>query len=94
MRIFEYEKCLLHQKTMTVDGVWCAIGSSNFDDRSLETNDEIMLGVWDRALVDQLEAVFERDRKHCVELRLVAWKERGLWHRLKDSALYTFNEVL
>ena len=45
VRIFEYQKCLLHQKVMTVDGVWCAIGSSNFDDRSFETNDEITLGL-------------------------------------------------
>ena len=29
VRIFEYRKTLLHQKVMTVDGVWCAVGSSN-----------------------------------------------------------------
>lgn len=34
VRIFEYEKCLLHQKVMVVDGAWCAVGSSYFDDRS------------------------------------------------------------
>ena len=34
---------------MTVDDVWCAIGSSNFDDRSFETNDEITLGFTDPA---------------------------------------------
>ena len=45
VRLFEYPHTLLHQKVMTVDGVWCAIGSSNFDDRSFETNDEITLGI-------------------------------------------------
>lgn len=44
VRIFEFQDCLLHQKVMIVDGVWSAIGSSNFDDRSLETNDEITPG--------------------------------------------------
>ncbi|HEX7788671.1 MAG TPA: phospholipase D-like domain-containing protein, partial [Methylomirabilota bacterium] len=38
VRLFEYPHTLLHQKIMTVDGVWSAIGSSNFDDRSFETN--------------------------------------------------------
>jgi cardiolipin synthase A/B len=94
VRIFEYEKCLLHQKVMAVDGVWCAIGSSNFDDRSFETNDEITLGIRDAALAKDLEEIFERDCKHCVELKLEKWQARGAWHRVKDNALYTFNELL
>jgi cardiolipin synthase len=94
VRIFEYGKCLLHQKAMTVDGVWCAIGSSNFDDRSFETNDEITLGIKDAALARRLEEIFESDCRHCVELHLETWQARGLWHRLKDNVLYTFNEML
>ena len=47
VRLFEYPHTLLHQKVMTVDGVWSAIGSSNFDDRSFETNDEITLSIRD-----------------------------------------------
>ena len=94
VRIFEYQKTLLHQKVMTVDGVWCAIGSSNFDDRSFETNDEITLGFLDRGLARQLEEIFERDRADCIELDARQWKKRGLLHRAKDNALYLFNEVL
>jgi cardiolipin synthase len=94
VRIFEYQKTLLHQKVMTVDGVWCAIGSSNFDDRSFETNDEITLGFLDRGLARQLEEIFERDRADCIELDAMQWKKRGLLHRAKDNALYLFNEVL
>ena len=61
VRLFEYPHTLLHQKVMTVDGVWSAVGSSNFDDRSFETNDEITLGDpgrgrWPR----RLDAIFER----------------------------------
>ncbi|MGH8741151.1 MAG: phospholipase D-like domain-containing protein [Burkholderiales bacterium] len=94
VRIFEYRKTLLHQKLMSVDGIWCAIGSSNFDDRSFETNDEITLGFLDAALARRLEEIFERDRKDCVELDYASWMRRGAWHRLKDNAYYLFNEVL
>jgi cardiolipin synthase A/B len=94
VRLFEYRKTLLHQKVMTVDGVWCAIGSSNFDDRSFETNDEITLGFLDAALARKLEEIFERDRKECVELNYDSWMKRGAWHRLQDNAYYLFNEVL
>jgi cardiolipin synthase A/B len=94
VRIFEYQRCLLHQKVMTVDGVWCSIGSSNFDDRSFETNDEIAVGFHDRKLARRLEEIFEADRALCIELSAAQWKKRGLVHRAKDSALYLFKEVL
>lgn len=94
VRIFEYQRTLLHQKVMTVDGVWSAIGSSNFDDRSFETNDEITLGFKDAKLANQLEEIFQNDLKLCKELDAAEWKKRGLLHRAKDAALYLFNEVL
>lgn len=94
VRLFEYQRTLLHQKVMTVDGVWCAIGSSNFDDRSFEINDEVTLGFRDTTLAGEMEAIFTHDAEHCVERKLEEWKRRGLGHRLKDGALYLLNEQL
>jgi cardiolipin synthase len=94
VRIFEYPHTLLHQKVMTVDGRWCAVGSSNFDDRSFEINDEITLGLLDPALAEQLQAIFERDQAECRELRLDRWQRRGLRHRLLDRTLYLLHEQL
>lgn len=94
VRLFEYPHTLLHQKVMTVDGVWSAIGSSNFDDRSFDTNDEITLGIKDAALAQQLDAVFEKYVQRCEEIDLKAWQQRGLWHKFKDNMFYVFNEVL
>ena len=94
VRLFEYGRTLLHQKVMTVDGVWCAVGSSNFDDRSFETNDEITVGFLDAPLARRLEEIFEADRRHCIELDAQAWRRRGLLHRLQDEAYYLFNELL
>jgi cardiolipin synthase len=94
VRLFEYGRTLLHQKVMTVDGVWCAVGSSNFDDRSFETNDEITLGFLDRRMAADLEDIFRADLKHCKELHAAEWRKRGLLHRAVDSVYYLFNEVL
>jgi cardiolipin synthase len=94
VRILEYGRTLLHQKVMTVDGAWSAVGSSNFDDRSFETNDEITIGFLDAALARRLEEIFEADARHCIELTAEGWRRRGVWHRLQDNALYLFNEVL
>ena len=94
VRLFEYPHTLLHQKVMTVDGVWSAIGSSNFDDRSFDTNDEITLGIQNAAIAQRLDAVFEKYAPQCKEIELQAWTRRGLWHKLKDNAVYLIKEVL
>ena len=94
VRLFEYSHTLLHQKIMTVDGVWSAIGSSNFDDRSFETNDEITLSIKDQELAGKLDAIFERYAARATEIELARWRRRGLGHKLKDNAFYLLNELL
>lgn len=39
--LYEYSKTMLHQKVIIVDGVWSCLGSTNFDSRSFNLNDEI-----------------------------------------------------
>jgi cardiolipin synthase len=94
VRLFEYPHTLLHQKIMTVDGAWSAIGSSNFDDRSFETNDEICMSIADEALAARLDSIFERYVKRANEIELQRWARRGWWHKLKDHAFYLLNELL
>jgi cardiolipin synthase len=94
VRLFEYPHTLLHQKIMTVDSVWSAIGSSNFDDRSFETNDEITLAVKDQELAGKLDAIFEKYVERAAEIDLAVWRRRGLGHKLKDRAFYLLNELL
>jgi cardiolipin synthase len=94
VRLFEYPHTLLHQKVMTVDGIWSAIGSSNFDDRSFETNDELTLGILDAGLAGQLDAIFEKYVARAEEVELARWRRRGLWHKAKDNWFYQFHELL
>ncbi|WP_151635864.1 phospholipase D-like domain-containing protein [Noviherbaspirillum aerium] len=94
VRLFEYPHTLLHQKVMTIDGVWCAIGSSNFDDRSFETNDEITLGLLDAAITRRLDDIFEKYAARATELSLDDWNRRGMLHKISDHACYLINEIL
>jgi cardiolipin synthase A/B len=94
VRLFEYPHTLLHQKVMTIDGTWCAIGSSNFDDRSFETNDEITLSILDAPLARRMDSIFEKYCARAQEIELEAWTKRGAWHKLKDNAFYLMNELL
>lgn len=94
VRLFEYPHTLLHQKVMTIDGVWSAVGSSNFDDRSFETNDELTLGILDADLARRLDAIFDRYVARAEEVDLETWHRRGAWHKLKDNTFYLFHELL
>ncbi|HVS65216.1 MAG TPA: phospholipase D-like domain-containing protein [Thermoanaerobaculia bacterium] len=94
VEILEYDRTLLHQKVMVVDRIWSSVGSTNFDDRSFELNDEIQIGMLDRRIAAELVAAFERDAEHATVLTLEQWKRRSMWHRLIDRAAYLFNEQL
>lgn len=88
VKIYEYQKTLLHQKVMVVDGLWSAVGSTNFDERSFELNDEVSIGVVDAALAAQLRAAFIDDLKHTKQRHFDEWKDRGLWHKTVDGVAY------
>ena len=94
VRLFEYPSTLLHQKIMTIDGIWSAVGSANFDDRSFETNDELTLGILDASTAGQLDRVFEKYAKGAEEIRLEDWRKRGWGHKLIDNVYYLINEIL
>jgi cardiolipin synthase A/B len=94
VEIYEYQRTLLHQKVMTIDGLWSSVGSTNFDDRSFEINDEVTLAVCDPQVARELEAIFERDCEHAKRIELDQWKRRSLPHRLLDFSAYLINEQL
>jgi cardiolipin synthase A/B len=94
VRLFEYPHTLLHQKVMTVDGIYSAVGSTNFDDRSFETNDEVTLGILDEKTAKKLDAIFEKYLPRAEEVDLEEWSRRSVWHKLKDHAAYSINELL
>ena len=94
VHLFEYPHTLLHQKVMTVDGVWSAIGSSNFDDRSFETNDELTLSIRDATLTQRLDGIFEKYVARATEIQLERWRHRALSHKLTDHFFYALNELL
>lgn len=94
VKIWEYEKTLLHQKVIVVDGTWAGVGSTNFDDRSFQLNDEITMGVLDAAVADQLRAAFADDLRHARQRTLDEWKDRSLWHKLIDGLAYLAHDQL
>jgi cardiolipin synthase len=88
VKIWEYKRTLLHQKIVVVDGTWFCVGSTNFDDRSFQWNDEISMGVLDAAIAQQLRAAFADDMRFAMQRSYEEWAHRPLWHKLIDQIAY------
>ena len=94
VKLFEYPHTLLHQKVMTVDGIYSVVGSCNFDDRSFETNDEVTVGILDPETAKKLDAIFEKYVPRAQEIDVEVWAKRSIGHKIKDLAAYSINELL
>ena len=88
VKLYEYDRTLLHQKVIIVDGIWSCVGSTNFDERSFQINDEISMGLIDASVAAQLKAAFHDDLRHARQRQLGEWKDRGAWHKLIDGLAY------
>ena len=84
---------MMHAKTLVVDGIWSIVGSANFDNRSLELNDELNVAVSSRSLAARLLEDFERDRQSSHQLRLDAWRKRPLHAKAREHFWALFGEI-
>lgn len=85
IRILEFNRTMLHQKLMVVDGQWATVGTTNFDTRSFAYNEENNVCIHDRDVAGRIEATFRVDAAECDEVTLEAWQRRGLWRRAMEQ---------
>jgi cardiolipin synthase len=87
IEISTYEPTMLHTKMLIFDGLMVSVGSTNFDTRSFELNDEASLNVYDTEFAKQMTAVFEADLKSSVRYSLDEWRSRSWLERAAEAAL-------
>ncbi|MEP6914311.1 MAG: phospholipase D-like domain-containing protein [Acidobacteriota bacterium] len=81
IELLEYNKTMLHHKTMVVDSVWATVGTTNFDNRSFAHNEENNVCFYDEDLAGSLEELFLADVAGCDRLTLEGWRRRGIVER-------------
>ena len=82
VRIFEYEPGMTHVKALLVDDLWSVIGTTNFDNRSFEHNDEVNVAVRDAAVTARIMANLSSDASRSKEITLGEWRRRPVWEKL------------
>ena len=87
VKVWTFQPSMMHQKVMTVDGVASVVGSSNFNRRSLDHDEEVVLIALDRDLTATLDANLDDDFARSVEIDLTRWRNRSTGQRLLETAV-------
>jgi cardiolipin synthase len=85
VRIFEFQPAMMHAKTAVVDSAWSIVGSANLDERSMELNEENVLGVGDKAFAQAIEQGLTDDFARSKEILLEEWRKRSILRRCMES---------
>ncbi|WP_406347961.1 phospholipase D-like domain-containing protein [Streptomyces sp. NBC_00144] len=94
VEIREYQPTMLHTKIITVDHVASLIGSTNFNRRSLEHDEEVMLAVLDETFTEALDADFDADLKRSEAIDATRWSRRALSERVRETAVLPIRRFL
>ncbi|MBA3963120.1 MAG: cardiolipin synthase B [Chthoniobacterales bacterium] len=94
VKIYEYQPTMIHTKSMVSDGRFSLIGSSNFDARSAEINEELDLAIYDEGFGGKMEAIFEKDLAQSKEYTLQQFKSRSLWERTTEWIALPFRSQM
>ena len=87
VQIFIYQPTMLHCKMLIFDGYMVSVGSTNFDMRSFELNDEASLNVYDAQFARQMTEVFERDLQRSTLYTREHWQARPLREKFEEIIL-------
>jgi len=81
IRIFEFGPSMMHAKTVVIDSAWSIVGSANMDERSMELNEENVLGIADPRLARAIEDGVTADYARSKEIKLEEWRKRSIVQR-------------
>ena len=85
---------MYHCKALIVDDMLVSVGSTNFDNRSFQLNDEASLNIYDRGFAATMTASFEADLLHTEKMTLEGWQSRPWTERFKERLAVLFKSQL
>ncbi|HEU4910284.1 MAG TPA: phospholipase D-like domain-containing protein, partial [Actinomycetes bacterium] len=87
VRVWTFQPSMMHAKVMTVDGQAAVVGSSNFNRRSLDHDEEVVLIALDPELAARLDADLDEDFERSVAIDLTRWRNRSVPQRALERAV-------
>ena len=81
VKIFQYQRTMLHAKLMVVDDSVAVVGSANMNHRSMAKDEEFCLVIEDATTIVELNQHFDEDLQHSEALDMENWRKRSVWQR-------------
>lgn len=75
--VYYYEDGFHHSKMMMVDSLFCTVGSANLNARSMNFDYEVNAFIIDQPTTNELQTIFETDKKRSTLLTPENWKKRN-----------------
>jgi cardiolipin synthase A/B len=94
VEIHEYDPTMLHCKMLIFDHYMVSVGSTNFDMRSFELNDEASLNVYDAKFAQRMTEVFEDDLKSSNPYDFQRWQQRPWLEKFAEVILIPIKSQL
>ncbi|MGH8941102.1 MAG: phospholipase D-like domain-containing protein, partial [Actinomycetes bacterium] len=77
VRVWNFQPSMMHAKVMTVDGTAADVGSSTFNRRSLDHDEEVVLIALDGDVTATLDAHLDEDLARSEQIDLTRWQNRS-----------------
>lgn len=94
IKVYLYEKGMLHSKAIIIDDDFCTVGSTNFDFRSFEHNFEANMLIYSTDFNARMKALFVRDMRDSRRVTSSAWRHRPWREKALESVMRLFSPIL
>ncbi len=94
VKLWSYQKTMLHTKIITVDNLLACIGSANFNQRSMRKDDEIALVILNKEITAILDQHYSDDLQACEHIDLNNWRKRSPLQRLGETTMRLFKSQM
>jgi cardiolipin synthase len=94
VRIYQYQKGIMHAKILIVDDQLGSVGSTNFDVRSFRLNFEISAFVYHSEIARRLKEDFYQDIQDSSEVIYEEFMERPWYDRFRESSARLLSPLL
>ena len=91
--VYYYNDGFHHSKFMMIDSLFCTVGTTNLDARSLCFDYEVNAFIFDPVTTHELQKIYAEDiEQHCTLLTPEVWKERFPLGRRIRSRIFTISK--
>ena len=94
VKIYNFNKGLLHTKSMLIDNRLALVGTVNMDMRSFLLNFEVTMVVEDPAFANEISLLHEGYIKNSALIDYAQWRKRSVYQRIIEKLFFLFSPLL